>query len=295
MPFLTIIIPWSPTIVTLGGLVLTWHGLFTALGILAGVQLSLAMGRRIGFDEDEAYAISLVAVPGGVFGARGLYVIEHWAFFRERPFEVLALNEGGISVWGAVLGGVAFGLAFAVWRRYDVRSALDIGAFGTLIGLAIGRLGDLVNGEHLSKATSLPWGVIYTSPDSPAFAHSVAVGPHHPATTYEMLGLLVLLGALLPVFTALRSRPGLTFVVFLDMYAVLRFAVSFLRVDSTGAFGGLDVPQLIAALAVVASLPVIAWLWRHERSTTPVSPPSTPPGRVRVTSAPRPGRRGGDL
>lgn len=295
MPFLTITIPWSPTIVTLGGLVLTWHGLFTAIGILAGVQLSLAMGRRIGFDEDDAYAISLVAVPGGVIGARALYVVEHWAFFSERPFEVLALNEGGISVWGAVLGGVSFGLAFALWRRYDVRGALDIGAFGTLIGLAIGRLGDLVNGEHLSKATTLPWGVVYTSPDSPAFAHSVAVGPHHPATTYEMLGLLVLLAALFPVLGALRSRPGLTFFVFLDVYAALRFVVSFLRVDSTGAFGGLDVPQLIAAIAVVASLPVIAWLWLHPRAVTPTPPPSAPQARVRVAPTPRPGRRGGDL
>lgn len=295
MPFLTITIPWSPTIVTLGGLVLTWHGLFTALGILAGVQLSLAIGRRIGFDEDEAYAISLVAVPGGIIGARGLYVIEHWAFFSERPFEVLALNEGGISVWGAVIGGVGFGLLFALWRRYDVRSGLDISAFGLLLGLAIGRLGDLVNGEHLAKATTLPWAVVYTSPDSPAFAHSIAVGPHHPATTYEMLGLLVLLGALFPLLGALRSRPGLTFFAFLDVYAVLRFAVSFLRVDSTGAFAGLDVPQLISVVALVASLPVIAWLWRHPRATEVVPPPSTPGARIRVASTPRPGRRGGDL
>lgn len=297
MPFLTITIPWSPNIVTIGGIVLTWHGLFTAVGILAGVQLALYVGRRIGFDEDDAYSISLVAVPGGVFGARLLYVIEHWSFFRQRPLEVLALNEGGISVWGAVIGGVVSGLVFAMWRRYDIRLGLDSAGFGLLIGLATGRLGDLVNGEHLSKATTLPWGVVYTHRDSPAFAHSIAVGPHHPATTYEMLGMLVLLGLMFVLVDRLRRWPGLVFFVFLDVYSVLRFFVSFLRVDSAGAAFGLDVPQMISVVVVLASLPLIWWLWTHPRELRlqPVATPNA--ARIRVASSARPtrGRRGGDL
>lgn len=299
MPFLTITIPWGPNIVTIGGLVLSWHGLFTALGILGGVQLAIYIGRRIGFDEDDAYSISLVAVPGGVIGARALYVIEHWSFFRESPLEILALNEGGISVWGAVLGGVLSGLAFALWRGYNVRLGLDSAGFGLLLGLAIGRLGDLVNGEHLSEATTLPWGVVYTHRDSPAFAHSVAVGPHHPATTYELIGLLVLLAVLFPVLERLRPRPGVTFFVFLVPYSILRFAISFLRLDSTGAAFGLDMPQLLSLVVVVASLPVMWWFWTHPQRlpVTPAGPASTGGARVRVVTPARPtrGRRGGDL
>ncbi len=298
MTLLTISIPWGPNIVTIGGVVLSWHGLFTAIGILAGVQLAIWVGRRIGFDEDDAYSISLIAVPGGVAGARALYVIEHWSFFSTRPLEIFALNEGGISVWGAVLGGVFSGLAFALWRRYDVRRGLDIAAFGLLLGLAIGRLGDLVNGEHLAKATALPWGVLYTHRDSPAFAHSVAVGPHHPATTYEMLGMLVLLGLLFPVLERLRSRPGVTFFAFLVPYSLLRFGISFLRLDSTGAAFGLDVPQLISLVAIVASVPFAWWFWTHPRAVSSPPPAATPgTARIRVVNAPRPtrGRRGGDL
>ncbi len=297
MPLLTITIPWDPNIVTIGGIVLTWHGLFTAVGILAGVQLALYIGRRIGFDEDDAYSISLVGVPGGVLGARMLYVIEHWAFFRERPLEILALNEGGISVWGAVIGGVLSGLLFAMWRRYDIRLGLDSAAFGLLVGLATGRLGDLVNGEHLATATTLPWGVVYTDRDSPAFAHSLAVGPHHPATTYELLGMLLLLGLMFLLLERLRSWPGLVFFVFLDIYAALRFVVSFLRVDSAGAAFGLDVPQMISVLAVVASIPAIWWLWKHPRESQPAHPSSPSAARIRVATPARPtrGRRGGDL
>jgi len=296
-PLLLITIPWDPNVATIGGLVLAWHGVFTAVGILAGVQISLRVGRSIRYNEDDAYSIALVAVPSGVVGARLLYVIEHWGFFSANPFEIVAINEGGISVWGAVLGGVLGGLAFALWRRYDVRGGLDIAAFGLILGLAIGRIGDLINGEHLAKATNLPWAVVYTDPDSPAFAHSIAIGPHHPATTYEMLGSLILLGALFPVLRRFRDRPGLTFLVFLDVYSALRFVVSFLRVDSTGAVFGLDVPQLISVVVILLSVPAIWWIWTHPRPpAVEAVPPTSRPGRerVRVTSPSRkPRGRGG--
>ena len=69
MPLLVIEIPWSPTITTLGGFVLTWHGLFTALGILVGVQLALQMARVLHYDPDQAYTLALVGVPSGIIGA----------------------------------------------------------------------------------------------------------------------------------------------------------------------------------------------------------------------------------
>ena len=298
MPLLLITIPWDPIVATLGGLVLAWHGVFTAVGILAGVQISLYVGKKIRYSEDDAYSIALVGVPSGVLGARLLYVAEHWSFFSAAPLEIFAINEGGISVWGAVIGGVLGGLLFAAWRRYDIRGGLDIAAFGLVLGLSLGRIGDLINGEHLAKATGLPWGVVYTDPDSPAFAHSIAVGPHHPATTYEMLASFVLLALMFPILRRFRDRPGLTFVVFLDIYSAIRFAVSFLRVDSTHAAFGLDMPQFISVVVILGSLPFAWWFWAHPRPFEEAAPPSMPgAARVRVAAPPRNprGRRGGDL
>src|SRR5712691_6305083 len=137
---LTIEIPWNPNIAHLGQFLLTWHGLFTALGILGGVQLSLRMARVVNYDPDEAYTLALVGVPCGIIGARAMYVAEHWDFYGQSLGDILAITEGGISVWGAILGGVGGALAFALWRHYPILRGLDIASFGLILGQAIGRL-----------------------------------------------------------------------------------------------------------------------------------------------------------
>ena len=224
MPVLAIGIPWDPEIARIGGLVLTWHGLCTALGILAGVRLSLELAKVAGYDYDDAYALALVGVPSGVAGARLLYVAERWEQFSGDPAAILRITEGGISIWGAILGGVGGALLFGLWKGYPVGRGLDLGAFGLLLGQAIGRIGDLVNGEHLARASDLSWAVYYTHADSPAFRHSIAVGPHHPATTYELIGDLAILGALFWLFFGpFWRRPGLTFCAYAVGYAALRF------------------------------------------------------------------------
>ena len=280
--FLAIDIPFDPRIITIGRVILTWHGLFTAIGILGGVQIALWFGRRHGYDEDDAYTLALIGIPSGIIGVRLLFVAEHWSLYSDTPLQILALTQGGISVWGAVFGGVAGPLLFAWWKHYDIPLGLDMGGLGLILGMAIGRLGDLVNGEHLAKATSLPWGVVYTDPDSPAYAHSLLVGAHHPATTYEMLGDLLILAAMLWLKAGpLRWRHGLTFTFFFASYAVMRFVVSYLRVDSEETFiFSITWPQMVSLFGVLAMIPVGWYFWRRGEMR-PVTA-ATPAGRVRV-------------
>ena len=277
MPVLSIEIPWDPDIIELGGLLLTWHGLFTAIGILVGVRLSLYLAKVVGYDYDDAYALALVGVPSGIVGARLLFV---WEAGIWEPGEIIRLDEGGISIWGAILGGVGGALLFGLWKGYPVGRGLDIAAFGLIMGQAIGRLGDLVNGEHLARATDLPWGVIYTHQDSPAFAHSLAVGAHHPATTYELLGDLVIFGALFYLlFRVFWRRPGLTFFAYLLSYAVMRFFLTYTRVDSSETFlFDLRVPQLVSVLVVFGSIPLV-WYFA---TRPPIEEPAPPVGRIPV-------------
>ena len=261
---LTIEIPWNPNIATIGGIVLTWHGLFTAVGILVGVQVALRIARVIGLDEDELYTLALVAVPAGIVGARGLFVIENWEFFGDNISDIIALNEGGISVWGSLVTGVLGATAWSLWRHYDVRAQLDVAAFGVIIGLGIGRIGDLINGEHLAKKSDLPWSVIYTDPHSPAFAHSIAIGPHHPATTYELLFAGIIFCVLFPLFFRWLWRyPGTTFVVAAALYALTRFLLTYLRLDSAEALFGFRVPQLMAVLTLLAVTPLGMYWFRR--------------------------------
>ena len=259
-PLLVIDIGWSPDIATIGGFLLTWHGLFTALGILAGVNLSLRMAKVIHYDEDDAYTLALVGVPSGIIGARLLFVIENWDFYGDNLGNIFAITEGGISIWGAILGGIAGAYIFALIRGYANTGALDIAAFGIIIGQAVGRVGDVINGEHRSIPTDLPWGVIYTHADSPGFAHSFTVGAVHPATGYELIGDLVILGVLFLVFfTVFKHRPGLTFLTYFIGYAVMRFFLTELRVDSAESLFGLRVPQVIALGVLLVSVPLVAY------------------------------------
>jgi phosphatidylglycerol:prolipoprotein diacylglycerol transferase len=279
---LAIEIPWGPNITAIGSLLLTWHGLFTAVAILAGVWLALRLGRVIDYDLDDIYSIALVAVPAGIVGARLLFVIERWDFYGTRPGDIISITEGGISIWGGILGGLLGGALFAWWKGYPLLRGLDIGAAGLLLGQAVGRLGDIVNGEHLAIATDLPWGVIYTSPQSPAFAHSVAVGAVHPATSYELVGDLAILGVMLVLFYGLfRYRPGRVFFVYLIGYATMRFFLTYLRVDSAETLDGLlRVPQLVSVVVVLIGAPLAIWVWRRPPDT-PVAP-KLPPGRVPI-------------
>jgi phosphatidylglycerol---prolipoprotein diacylglyceryl transferase len=279
---LAIEISWNPNITEVGGFLITWHGIFTAAGILGGVWLALLIARRVGFDEDIAYTLALIGVPSGIIGARVLYVLEHWSFFRDHPGEIVRITEGGITIWGGILGGFAGALLFGLLRRYPMRLAIDIGAIGMIFGMAVGRIGNLINGEHLATATDLPWGVIYTHPESPAFTHSLLVGAHHPATTYELLGNLVILGLLFAVFFGpFRTRPGMTFITFFATYAVMRFFLSELRLDSPDSFiPGLTAPQAVSLLAVVIAIPAAVWFWRHPQRDEPSE--AAPPGRVPV-------------
>ena len=243
-------------------MLITWHGLFTAVGIFVGLNIVLRLTRIRRLDEDIIYTLALVAIPSGILGARGLFVIEHWSYFSKTPSEIIRINEGGISIWGALLAGVIVTVCFAKWRQYPLRNLLDITGLGMVIGLAIGRVGDLINGEHLAKATELPWGVVYTDPDSPAFAHSLAFGAHHPATTYEMLALAAVFFVLLPIFLRfLNQWAGITFALVAISYALIRYFLTEIRLDSPAVFNNFLAPQIIAGVIILIIVPImIFWL-----------------------------------
>ena len=283
---LVITIGWDPSIGEFGAFELTWHGIFTAVGIAAGVYLGVLIGRREGFTEDDGYTIALVGVPCGIIGARALWVLENherldgWTdWFR--------VNEGGISIYGAIIGGVLGAVAYGVIRKLPVRRGLDAAGFGLLLGMAIGRIGDLINGEHVAKNSDLPWAVKYTHPDSPAFQF----GATHPATTYEMIGDFLIVGIMAIIFMRLwQTKPGVTFFAGVVLYSAMRFGVSYLRIDSGIACPNsvgcpehiirdwMTFPQVVSMCTFAIGLAGLAWCW--------LSPPEEAPAAAIAGPAP---------
>ncbi len=278
---LTINIGLDPTLFNVVGVEVTWHGLFTALGVVVGVVVAAAFARRAGFQEDAVYNVALALVIGGIIGARGLYVLENWSQFENDLSGIIEINTGGISIYGALIGGTigAWGYAYLT-RLPNISQAADIASMGGVLGMATGRIGDIINGEHFARATSLPWGFRYTDANSPSFLQEQAgllAQPQHPAVAYEMLGDLAIFVVLLLLYLR-AGRRGVTFFSWMLLYGAMRLGVSFLRLDDIVLLG-LRTAQLIAVATMAMAVPAIIYLLR----TPPQDEERMAPAEARLT------------
>jgi phosphatidylglycerol:prolipoprotein diacylglycerol transferase len=254
----------NPEIGHIGGLLLTWHGIFIALGIGLGVWLGVWFGRKAGFTEDDAYTIALVGVPAGIIGARVLFVAENWSDFAGRRLDVFRINQGGISLYGALIGAVGVALIYGAWKKLPLLKGLDAASFGMILGQGIGRIGCLVAGDIIAKSSSLPFSVEYTNVNSPSFA----LPPMHFVTAYEVVGDFLILGLLLALWKLrVFKRDGFLFFSYALLYSALRFGISFLRLDKEVVLG-LRMAQLLALGVIGISILAFAFLLvRGIRST----------------------------
>ncbi len=256
---LSIDIGIDPTIIDKWGIEITWHGLFTALGVVIGVLIAAYFGRKAGYKEDHIYNAALALVIGGIIGARLLYVAENWSLFEDDLAKIIEVNTGGISIYGALIGGLIGGWLYCIVAKVpNLPKAADLGAIGGIIGMAVGRIGDIINGEHFAKTTDLAWGVVYTDPNSPSVIAGLTTA-QHPAVAYELLGDLVIFALLIFLFTR-TQRSGLTFFAWVFLYGALRTAVSFLRLDDTVLGTGLRTAQLIGIGGMITGVLGIAYL-----------------------------------
>lgn len=257
LPFLAIEIHIDPTMVELGPLTLAWHGFFIAVGIIAGVALGSVMAKKRGLNPDIAHEIALVSVPCAIVGARLFFVLEHWGDFSADPLAIVTdITEGGITLYGGLIGGVIGGLSYGLYRRLPVLRFLDAAAPGMILGQAIGRLGDLINGEHRGTPSDLPWAVRYTHPNT---LGDLGESVHPTAGGYELLGDLAVLAILVCLVARVARRPGWVFFWYALLYAGLRASLSPFRMDEAGALG-LAVPQLVSIGVIVATLGLGAFL-----------------------------------
>jgi phosphatidylglycerol:prolipoprotein diacylglycerol transferase len=262
---LSIEIGIDPVILDKWGIEVTWHGLFTALGVIIGVAVATAFARRAGYQEDTIYNVALCLVIGGIVGARLLYVIENFSDFDDDPVDIIRVNTGGISIYGALIGGTIGAWLYAILSKVpNIPRGADIAVMGAILGMAVGRIGDVINGEHFASDSTLPWAVRYTDPASPSFLleqQGLLVQPQHPAVAYEMIGDLVIFGILLLIFLRV-NRAGVTFFAFVFLYGLLRTLVSFLRLDDI-VFMGLRTAQLIGIASMVIGLCGMMYLLRR--------------------------------
>ncbi len=260
--FLTIVIDLEPNLFKIGPFLITWHGVFAVLGILAAARLGVWLLGKDGVNTDHASDGVLWMVVIGLIGARLLYVWENFQLFSGNLIRIFALTEGGISQWGGLFGAFIGAYVWARRAHFSYWKIVDGGGAGAMIGLAVGRIGDVINGEHHGTPTNLPWGVQYVNPDTLGQPGLVV----HPEVAYEMVLTLVILGALLPFHQRLKARlpDGVLGLAYMAIYALGRFWLSFFRTDPS-VFLGLRQAQVASAVMVLFAVVAIPILIQRAR------------------------------
>ncbi|TDP92646.1 prolipoprotein diacylglyceryl transferase [Leucobacter luti] len=234
---------------------------FYALCIIVGIVLAaIWTARRIGQRGGERGAVfdflvwSLVL---GIVGARLYHVVTHWGDYfgaGKNPMEILAFWNGGIAIFGALIGG---GIGVLIASRISgIRfwSFADALVPGLLLAQAVGRLGNWFNHELFGGPTTLPWGLEIES-TNPAFPIGLPEGTlFHPTFLYEALWNLLGIVVLLAIERKLRPRWGTFFAMYLVWYGIGRAFTESLRVDPSLLFLGIRTNVLAALLAIVAGI-----------------------------------------
>lgn len=166
-----------------GGLPIRGYGFMLLVAVVCGVALAVHRARQMGVHPDVIFSLAFWMFVGGIVGARAFYVIEYWENFRRETLgatllALLNVLEGGLVVYGSLIGGVAVFL-WVTWRRKLPALALaDLIAPALLLGLALGRIGCLMHGCCYGGPCAAPWAVTFP-PDSPPYYSQVVRGEMH--------------------------------------------------------------------------------------------------------------------
>jgi phosphatidylglycerol:prolipoprotein diacylglycerol transferase len=262
----------DPVLVTIGGLKIHWYGIMIAIGLYVGIQVGLREAARRGLNSDQLMNVALLAAVLGIVGGRLYYVVQNNpSFFLQHPAQIIAVWQGGMAFFGAMFGG-ALAVVISSWRWHiPFWSLLDVGALGMTIGQAIGRIGNIINGDIVGYKTN-GWGFEYTNPNT----FGPLNVPVQPASLYELLISL----ALFLLLWNLRKRihpDGMLAMLYVVLYSVSQFFIFFLR-DNIVILGGLKQAQVTSLVVIALTLPVIAYLLRKERlARTPEAKPAEAP------------------
>jgi phosphatidylglycerol---prolipoprotein diacylglyceryl transferase len=247
----------DPTI-ELGPVTIAWHGLTIAIGIVIGGLAVADDARRRGLEPERVYAIGMIVVISALVAGRAFYLLEHGELDDPGTW----LGTTGFTFYGGFIAA-ALGIAYYVRRQKLGISYLDAIAAGLPLGLAIGRIGDVINGEHYGPASNFLLAVRNTHPDALTPTHNLA---YHSGGLYEMMIGAIVFAIAWQLRKRLEPRPlALTWLV-LALLALGRFFEFFLRSDSADLALGLEIAQW-TSLLVLAVAAVGAWLTIARRPT----------------------------
>ncbi len=240
-----------PGTLDLGSVSIRYYGIIIVVGLLLACVYGLRRKKAFGLTEDEILDGALWIIPFAVICARVYYCIFAWDQYKANPVEVLYIWQGGIAIYGGVIGAAIGIVAYCRWRKIPIGTALDITSLGFLIGQSIGRWGNFFNREAFGSITDSFLRMGLTN------AYTGAVTYHHPTFLYESVWNAA--GFVLLHFLSKRRKyDGQIALGYAAWYGLGRTFIEGLRTDSL-YWGPFRVSQMLAAISCVAAAAVLIW------------------------------------
>ena len=235
---------------SIGSFNVYWYGILIAIGLLLAVTYAYFNADRYDVDRSKLIDCVIVGIVTSIIGARAYYVLFKWDYFSAHPGEIIDIRDGGIAIYGAIIGALVGGLIMAKIRKMKFLPILDITMTCFLIGQAIGRWGNFFNQEAFGTPTDSIFRMVSEN--------TGGVGVH-PCFLYESvwcaLGFLFLF-----IFNRkFQKYHGQVFYLYLVWYGAERVVVEGLRTDSLylpfQVFGAdIRVSQLLSVVLVIVGI-----------------------------------------
>lgn len=240
-----------PRTFSIGPLTIHFYGVIIATGLLLAVLYACRRSKEFGIRSDDIIDGVLWVTPFSIICARIYYCVFSWDAYRDDPISVLYIWNGGIAIYGAVIGAVIGVIVFSKYKKIKIPALLDLVALGFLIGQCIGRWGNFINREAFGAETDsfLRMGLLN--------AYGNLVTYYHPTFLYESVWNLTGL-VILHFLSKKRKYDGQVALGYAFWYGLGRTMIEGLRVDSL-YWGPFRVSQMLAVLSCVTAAAVLIW------------------------------------
>jgi len=274
----------NPILLSLGKIKITYYGLMYAISFLLGIEIAKKYGEKKGLSPETIENYAFIAMISGLIGGRIYYVIFNLDYYLAYPGDILAVWKGGMAIHGGILGGIIGTCIYGRIKKLNPLLLGDCVAVPLLLGQAIGRIGNLMNGEIYGVPTFtplkyiftlkprfyewfnyynslsvdgkgafkelVPWGLVFPN-SSPAGSEFPNL-PLHPAMLYELV--LNLIGVLFLWFFLRKKnyKTGTLWCSYIIIYSIIRTFVSFFRAEDL-MFYGFRAPHVISIILIIIS------------------------------------------
>lgn len=234
-----------------------WYGIIIAFGFVLAIAYCSRRIDQFGFNNDMLFDALIVALPSAIVCARLYYVIWEWNYYSKHPSEIIAVWEGGLAIYGGVIGALLAVASYGRIKRLSIPGMFDVAALGLLIGQCIGRWGNFINGEAHGTETASLFGMTVNGE-----------GPFHPTFLYESVWNLIGFFILHLISKKCYRFRGQIFLCYLIWYGAGRAVIEGMRTDSLYV-GQTDIriSQVVAIVSCIVGIVLLVMCLRQKVET----------------------------